>query len=85
MDSQVKEITISVPADILLSANLDQEHMAQEMKEVFAYKLFSTGRLSSGKAAKLAGINRIAFLLKARRYNAEWLAYSSDEVRRELA
>jgi len=85
MASQLKDITISVPADILLSANLDQEHMAQEMKEVLAYKLFSTGRLSSGKAAKLAGTNRIAFLLKARRYNAEWLSYSSDEVRRELA
>jgi predicted HTH domain antitoxin len=85
METQVKEIKINLPTDVLLSANTDQEHIAQEMREALAYKYFSQGRLSSGKAAKLAGISRIEFLLNAHKYNVEWLSYSQDEIRRELS
>ncbi len=85
METQVKEIKITLPTDVLLSANIDQEHIAQEMREALAYQYFSQGRLSSGKAAKLAGVSRVAFLFNAHRYNVEWLSYSQDEVRRELS
>ena len=85
MEPQVKEITIAIPTDVLLSANVDQEHIVQEMREALAYKYFSIGRLSSGKAAKLAGMSRVAFLFNAHRHNIEWLSYSKDEVRRELS
>ena len=84
METQIKEIKISLPMDVLLSANIDQEHIVQEMREALAYKYFANGRLSSGKAAKLAGMSRVAFLLNAQRHNVEWLSYSEDEVRREL-
>lgn len=84
MDESLKEIKISVPADILLSANMNQEDMVQEMRETLAYKFFAKGRLSGGKAARLAGISRLAFLSNAYRYNVEWLSYNQDEVRREL-
>ena len=46
---------------------------------------FADGRLSGGKAAKLAGMSRIAFLCNAYRHNVDWLSYSKDEVRRELS
>ena len=85
MEPLMKEIKIALPTDVLLSANIDQEHIAQEMRETLAYKYFANGRLSSGKAAKLAGTSRVLFLYNAHRYNAEWLSYSKDEVRRELS
>lgn len=72
------------PVDILLSANINQEDMVQEMRETLAYKYFEKGRLSGGKAARLAGVSRVAFLCNAYRYNVDWLSYSEDDVRREL-
>ena len=85
MESQVKEIKIALPLDVLLSANIDQEQIVKEMREALAYKYFSKGRLSSGKAAKLAGMSRVTFLNNAYRYNVEWLSFSKDELRRELS
>lgn len=85
MDRQTKEIKIVLPADVLLSANIDSEHLAREMRESLAYKYFAMGRLSSGKAARLAGMARVEFLLNAHKFNVDWFAYSDDELRRELA
>ncbi len=85
MKSTVREIKIKVPEDVLLSASISEKQLVQEMREVLAFKLFSDGRLSGGTAAKLAGMPRVHFLLKACQQNIEWLPYSKDEVRRELS
>ena len=85
MKSTVREIKIEVPEDVLLSASISEKQLVQEIREVLAFKLFSDGRLSGGTAAKLAGIPRVQFLLKAGQQNIEWLPYSKDEIRRELA
>ena len=85
MSSPVREIRIELPEDVLLSASISEKQFVQEMREVLAYKLFYDGRLSEGTAAKLAGMPRVIFLLKAGQQNIEWLPYSKDEVRRELA
>ena len=85
MKVSVREIKIKLPEDVLLSASISEEQLAQEMREVLAFKLFSEGRLSGGTAAKLAGMPRVQFLLKAGHQSIEWLPYSENEVRRELA
>jgi len=85
MKTPLKEIKISLPSDILLSANINREDLAQEMLETLAYKYFSKGRLSGGQAARLAGMTRVAFLANAYRHNVEWLSYSPEDVIRELA
>jgi predicted HTH domain antitoxin len=85
MKSSVREIKIELPEDVFLSASISEKQLAQEMREVVAFKLYSEGRLSGGTAAKLAGMPRVAFLLKAGQQNIEWLPHSKDEVRRELS
>ena len=85
MKSSVREIKIKVTEDVLLSASISEKQLVHEMREVLAFKLFADGRLSGGTAAKLAGMPRVHFLLKAGQQNIEWLSYSKDEVRRELA
>ena len=85
MKSTVREIKIKVPEDVLLSASISEKQLVHEMREVLAFKLFSDGRRSGGTAAKLAEMPRVHFLLKASQHNIEWLPYSKDEVRRELA
>ena len=85
MKSSVREIKIKLPEDVLLSASISERQLVKEMREVLAFKFYSEGRLSGGKAAKLAGMPRVQFLLKAGRQNIEWLPYNKDDVRRELS
>ena len=85
MKSTDREIRIKVPEDILLSASFNEAQFVTEMRETLAFKLFSQGRLSGGKAAKLAGMSRVQFLLEASKHNIDWLPFDQDELRRELS
>ena len=47
-----------------------------------AIKLYELGRLSSGRAAELAGIPRVEFLLALQRYKVFPLAAELDDIER---
>lgn len=59
-----KQIVVEVPEKVLLAAKMDAGAFATEMRLLTAVKLFELGRLSSGRAAELAGIPRVEFLLR---------------------
>jgi predicted HTH domain antitoxin len=50
-----------------------------------ALKMFELGRLSSGKAAELAGMSRIEFFEACSLYHVSIFNYSDDEIEAELA
>jgi predicted HTH domain antitoxin len=50
-----------------------------------ALKMFELGKLSSGKAAQLAGISRVEFFEMCGRYQVSIVNYSADELEAELA
>ncbi|MBI5206261.1 MAG: UPF0175 family protein [Candidatus Firestonebacteria bacterium] len=52
-------LTIKYPDEILLLLKETKEEFEFEMKFMAALKLYELGKLSSGKAAKLAGIGRV--------------------------
>ena len=83
-EGKKREIKFEIPEDIFLAAHMSEEQIASELHKLIAFKLFADGRLSGGKAARLAGMSRIHFLLEAGVRGIEWLPYSEDEVRREL-
>jgi|GEM_PF-561670 len=60
-------IQIEVPESALLSTGQSQEEFVREAKFLLALKLFELGRLSSGKAAEMCGMNRVDFILLAGR------------------
>ena len=60
-----KIIRLEIPEEILLAAQMDTQRMGEEMRKLAAFELFAQHRLSGGKAAQLAGIPRIIFLLEA--------------------
>jgi predicted HTH domain antitoxin len=53
---------------VLLAEKADETSFAREMRILAAMKLDELGRLSSGRAAELAGMSRVEFLLALGRY-----------------
>jgi len=63
-----RQIMVSVPEKILLAEKTDEAAFGRELSTLAAVKLYELGRLSSGRAAELAGMTRVEFLLTLGRY-----------------
>jgi predicted HTH domain antitoxin len=59
---------INVPENVLLAEKTDEAAFVGELRNLAAVKLYELGRLSSGRAADLAGMPRVEFLLELGRY-----------------
>ena len=63
-----RQIVLDIPEKILLAEKTDEASFAQELRILAAVKLYELGRLSSGRAAELAGMSRVEFLFTSGRY-----------------
>ena len=63
-----RQVVIDIPETVLLSEKTDEITFARELRTLAAVKLYELGRLSSGRAAELAGMTRVEFLLSLGRY-----------------
>ncbi len=63
-----RRIVLEIPEKVLLAEKTDEASFAQELRILAAVKLYEMGRLSSGRAAELAGMPRVEFLLTLGRY-----------------
>ncbi len=61
-------VTIEYPEEILVSLKETKDDFSRELKIAAAVKLYELGKLSSGKAAKLAGMDRVSFLKTLGKY-----------------
>jgi predicted HTH domain antitoxin len=63
-----RRIILEIPEKVLLAEKTDETSFARELRILAAVKLYEMGRLSSGRAAELAGMSRVEFLLNLGRY-----------------
>ncbi len=64
----IRQVVLDIPEKVLLAEKTDETSFARELRMLAAVKLYELGRLSSGRAAELAGMPRVEFLLNLGRY-----------------
>ena len=75
-----RRIAIDVPEKVLLAEKTDERAFAKELRMLAAVKLYELGRLSSGRAAELAGMTRVEFILSLGRYRVFPLDAELDDL-----
>lgn len=73
-------LTIKYSDDVLLSLKESREEFEEEARYLLALKLYELGKISSGKAAKIAGLSRLAFLMRLGRYKVSPFQMDLDEI-----
>jgi len=77
------ELTLKIPSNVLTLLKMSEADFAREAQVLLAVKLFEMGKLTSGKAAELAGMPRTAFLYTLIRYNVPAIDLQAEEIEHE--
>jgi predicted HTH domain antitoxin len=77
-------VQLEIPEETLISLKTDVESFGRDLKVLAAVKLFELGKLSSGRAAQLAGMARVEFLLALRHFQVSPFQMTEEELRQDI-
>ena len=79
----MSQILVSIPDESLSALHVPPPQAGDELRMLAAVKLFEMKRLSSGAAARMAGIPRTLFLQRLGDYGVPTFDMSEEEFQRE--
>lgn len=77
-------VQIELPEEVLIALKETPEELAKEIRILAAVKFYQMGKLSSGRAAELAGIPRVSFLQSLSRYKVPIFELTPEELKEDL-
>ena len=83
-DILMPTIQIELPDDVLLSLKETPEGLSKMIRMAAAAKLYELGKLSSGRAADLAGLPRVSFLQALGQYGVPIFTLTEEELAQDL-
>ena len=81
----MSRITLDIPAETLLALKVSQDEAGEVVRMAAATKLFEFGKLSSGAAARLAGVSRPLFLARLADYGVDTFLLTEEDLGKERA
>jgi len=81
---KTEELKIKYPSGFEHAVHMTKEEIEQHIRLMAALKMFELGKISSGKAAELAGMSRTEFLEACGRYRVSIFNYPDDEAETEI-
>jgi predicted HTH domain antitoxin len=81
---KVEELKIKYPSGFEHAVHMTKEEIEHHIRLMAALKMFELGKISSGKAAELAGMSRSEFLEACGRYRVTPFNYMDEEVEEEV-
>jgi predicted HTH domain antitoxin len=74
---------VDVPQESLVALKVSGDDFARDLRMAAAMKYYEMGRLSSGAAARLAGVPRVVFLARLADYNIDTFRLTEEQLQRE--
>ncbi len=81
---KVEELKIKYPSGFEHAVHMTKEEIEHHIRLMAALKMFELGKISSGKAAELAGMSRAEFFETCARYRVSPFNYTDEEVEEEV-
>ena len=78
-------IAIQYSEDLLLALREEPETFEREARLLLAVKLYELGKLTTGMAAQLAGMTRVAFMFEPTRFGLSPIGVDTDEFAGDVA
>jgi predicted HTH domain antitoxin len=80
----MKEAVVHYPSGVPQILKMSDAEFARELRFLAAAKLYELGRLSSGKAAQVAGMGRVEFLGSLARIGVPAINLRDEEIEDEI-
>lgn len=85
MTDNAMQLTVELPDSVCRTLRRSPAELPRELRIAAALKWYEAGMVSQSKAAELAGLPRVAFLLEAGRFRVSAVQVTPENLEEELS